>query len=90
MDVALVGACWVLSPQSPFFWHGMRLVIEEWKLGNMENWKHGFYMIRLKVCWIMWPDEDLILCVLCLHGYFEEEEEEERKERQEVKSAFLK
>jgi hypothetical protein len=31
------------------------------------------------------------LCVLSLHGYFEEEEEEEeRKERQEVKSAFLK
>jgi hypothetical protein len=31
------------------------------------------------------------LCVLSLHGYFEEEEEEEeRKERQELKSTFLK
>jgi hypothetical protein len=47
------GGCLLsLSPQSPFFWHGMRLVIEEWKLGNMENRKHGFYMIRLKVRWI--------------------------------------
>jgi hypothetical protein len=32
------GGCLLgLSPQSPFFWLGMRLVIEEWKLGNMEN-----------------------------------------------------
>jgi hypothetical protein len=47
------GGCLLdLSPQSPFFWHGTRLVIEEWKLGNMENQKHGFYMIRLKVCGI--------------------------------------
>jgi hypothetical protein len=66
----------------------MRLVIEEWKLGNMENRKHGFYMIRLKVCWIKWPDEDLILCVLSLHRYFEEEEEE-RKERQLLSSSEI-
>jgi hypothetical protein len=42
------GGCLLgLSPQSPFF-----LAWYETCDRGMETWKHGFYMIRLKVCWI--------------------------------------